>query len=518
MDMSQCRVHPHRRATGSESESRADPASTGPIPVTIARRAITASDPFAAYCLLREAYGSADCFLLESLAGHAGDRGAAVVGFGRLMKLSVSEGRISLTGDENLVKTVTEAMLASEGVAQDERGLSLVDREGFWRIQRALRDGFDVSGATDDGYSFGVFALYGYDAAHYVEQLPSTIPAEDPFPDLIMTLHAGSLVFDLRRRTAAVVAAISSHWDDVDLAEVESLVLRKPSTAVRAAAEPIPRPSAIDDSATLEGFSSAVNRARDHIAAGDIYQVQLGHRIDVTSDIDVLLVYRRLRERNPSPYMCLADFGAFHLISASPEMFVRIAGSSLTMRPIAGTAHRAGNPDVDAERVARLLDDDKERAEHVMLVDLCRNDLGRVAVPGTVAVEALMTVERYSHVFHLVSTTVAEKLSDCDAFDVIRAAFPAGTMTGAPKIRAMEIIEDLETVRRGGYAGAFGLLDFGGYTNTALCIRTIFGQGNRFMLQASSGIVADSTAGREWTETLAKLNALFWAVTDEELL
>jgi anthranilate/para-aminobenzoate synthase component I len=244
----------------------------------------------------------------------------------------------------------------------------------------------------------------------------------------------------------------------------------------------------------------------------------LGHELVIDSEADELIVYQRLRQRNPSPYMSFVDLGDMALISASPELFLRIAGDDMVMRPIAGTAPRTGVPAVDELRVQELCADAKEIAEHVMLIDLCRNDLGRVAQIGTVEVDEYMVVENFSHVFHLVSNVIAKKAEQFDAYDVIQATFPAGTMTGAPKVRAMEIIESLETSRRGGYAGAFGLLDFGGFVNTGLTIRSIFHSAAGYHLRASGGVVADSTPAGEWRETLAKLSATYWAVTNRELL
>ena len=260
-----------------------------------------------------------------------------------------------------------------------------------------------------------------------------------------------------------------------------------------------------------------VARAKEHIAAGDIYQVQLGHEISIESDVDPVDVYRRLRDRNPSPYMFLARLAGQDIIGASPELFLRVSGDLATLRPIAGTIGRGATRDEDGCRARRLQTDPKEQAEHLMLVDLCRNDLGRVCRPGTLQVDEYLVPEQYSHLIHLVSNVVARVRTECDAFDVLTAAFPAGTMTGAPKVRAMEIIESMETARRGVYAGAIGVIDFGGYVNTALAIRTAVRANGRYRLRASAGIVADSVPANEWRETIHKLNATYWAVTGKEL-
>jgi anthranilate synthase component 1 len=254
--------------------------------------------------------------------------------------------------------------------------------------------------------------------------------------------------------------------------------------------------------------------ALEHIHAGDIYQVQLGHPIHVGAPRRDLDVYRRLRAINPSPYMAFLPLGDLAVISGSPELHVRVDHDELTMRPIAGTARKTADAIENTASVAWLKQDAKEAAEHIMLVDLCRNDLGRVAVPGSVAVGGLMNVEEYSHVYHLVSTVTAKLEQGFDAYDVIRATFPAGTVTGAPKIRAMEIIEALEKSRRGIYAGVFGVLGFGGFTNLALSLRTIVATADGYSARASAGIVVDSAPDSEWLETLAKMGSTIRAITN----
>ena len=246
--------------------------------------------------------------------------------------------------------------------------------------------------------------------------------------------------------------------------------------------------------------------------------MQLGHELTIESDADPVDVYTRLRLRNPSPYMYLAPFAGRTVIGASPELFVRKEGDLLTMRPIAGTLPCGTDPGEAARQAAALRADPKEIAEHVMLVDLCRNDIGRVCRRDTLDAPDMLRTERYTRVLHLVSTVTGRIEPDTDVFDVIAALFPAGTMTGAPKIRAMEIIEALETRRRGLYAGAVGIIGHRGHLNLALCIRTLVHDGGAYRTRASAGIVADSDPDREWTETLAKCSAAHWAVTGEELL
>ncbi|MCZ0987171.1 anthranilate synthase component I family protein [Streptomyces diastatochromogenes] len=278
-----------------------------------------------------------------------------------------------------------------------------------------------------------------------------------------------------------------------------------------------PVPHAVHDSTDEETFLGNVARCLGHIRVGDIYQIQIGHRIDVTTDLAPLDVYRRLRHRNPSPHMYLVPRGGATLIGASPEVLFATRGDRIVMRPIAGTTRAAATRPSTAPHRGTA-GQREERAEHVMLVDLCRNDIGRVSRPGTLAVERLMTVETYSHVFHLVSSVEGRLAPGEDTWSALRATFPAGTVTGAPKIRAMEIIEELESEPRRMYAGAVGLVDVRGWSRLALCIRTVAHDGTTYSTQACAGIVADSDPHAEWRETLHKMGAAYWALTGEELL
>jgi anthranilate synthase component 1 len=281
----------------------------------------------------------------------------------------------------------------------------------------------------------------------------------------------------------------------------------------------LPRPTtprSMTDSCTSVEFINAAQACLEHISAGDIYQIQLGHELRITSDADPFDVYRRLRIINPSPYMSFAPIGSGTVIGASPELFVRKHGAKVTMRPIAGTKRRTGDPEQDALNWQYLVNDEKERAEHIMLIDLCRNDIGRVCVAGTLNVDEQMIVEQYSHVFHLVSNVQADLSPEFDIFDLIRATFPAGTMTGAPKVRAMELIESFETSRRGLYAGALGMISLNGDAVLSLTIRTAVHDDGVYSIRASAGVVADSTPEAEWQETLHKLAAGYIAITGED--
>lgn len=455
--------------------------------VSTERRALPAADPLTTYLALAEPFGTDEVYLLESPSGPETDCRHAVVGFGVLLTLSVFGDEVRLTG----VPAVVEAVRSRISLPFDD----------LWELLRQAQS------ALPPLPDFGFLSFFGYDTAHYVEQLPRTIARNHEEPDVCVVLHQGRIRFDLTTGAAELVVHHSDLWPRLE----PDAVLDALQDAPEVPAPPLPPAECVDET-DEPSFHRNVRRALDHIAIGDIYQVQIGHELRITSQLAPIDVYRRLRERNPSPYMYLAQFAGHTVIGASPELFVRYDGDVATMRPIAGTIPLDAGP----EAAARLRADPKEIAEHVMLVDLCRNDIGRVCDRDTLDVPDMLVVDRYSHVAHLVST-VTGQVSDVDAYEVVRALFPSGTMTGAPKIRAMEIIESIETSRRGIYAGALGLIDFDGTLNLALCIRSLTHTGTTYRTRASAGVVADSDPGKEWRETLAKMSAAYWAVTGKEL-
>ncbi|MEW5941355.1 MAG: anthranilate synthase component I family protein, partial [Chloroflexota bacterium] len=276
-------------------------------------------------------------------------------------------------------------------------------------------------------------------------------------------------------------------------------------------------PSKIKASHTQGTYEDMVRTAKEHIAAGDIFQVVLSQRFTRETNVEPFDVYRAVRRLNPSPYMFFFDFGTvdgepLYLVGSSPEMFVRLEGNTASLRPIAGTRPRGKDNAADSALADELLADPKERAEHVMLVDLGRNDLGRVCEYGTVRVSDFFTIEKYSHVMHIVSHVEGKLRPELTAFDLVRAAFPAGTVSGAPKVRAMEIIADLEPDARGAYAGMVGYFGFDGAMDTCLAIRTMVGRGNTVSVQAGAGIVADSNPTAEFQETVNKASAMLKAI------
>ncbi|MCV2458633.1 anthranilate synthase component I family protein [Streptomyces sp. ICN988] len=495
------------------------------VTVTVRRTRCAAPRPLAAYRALAARFGRDQVYLLESAGGPAYDSRRSLVGFRALLTVTVTRGRVEATGVPALADLATRAMRRGLGLPATDGGpLHLPAPGALWTALRALHAAFitDERGAPDG--DFGFLAFLGYDTAHYIEDLPRRIPQEEELPDLSLALFQGCLSYAAESHPAEqphaeLVLADAPGWPSPDAEAVRhALTLGAPAPADEPACPDVPPPARVRDSTTPERFRADARQALAHLRAGDVYQVQLGHELTIESDADPVDVYTRLRLRNPSPYMYLAPFAGRTVIGASPELFVREEGDLLTMRPIAGTLPCGTDPGEAARQAAALRADPKEIAEHVMLVDLCRNDIGRVCRRDTLDAPDMLRTERYTRVLHLVSTVTGRIEPDTDVFDVIAALFPAGTMTGAPKIRAMEIIEALETRRRGLYAGAVGIIGHRGHLNLALCIRTLVHDGGAYRTRASAGIVADSDPDREWTETLAKCSAAHWAVTGEELL
>ncbi|MHB8767118.1 MAG: anthranilate synthase component I family protein, partial [Deferrisomatales bacterium] len=359
--------------------------------------------------------------------------------------------------------------------------------------------------------SGGLVGYLGYGAARLFERLPPR--GHDPLglPDLRLFAPRKLLAFDNVRQTLSVIALARPDRDGYDQAqaEIDEILgrLRRPlpEAAVFPAVGPAPTLTPV---LPRERFEAMVREAREAIHAGEAIQVVLSQAFEGETSLDPFTAYRALRALNPSPYLFHLALGEEVLVGASPEVMVRVEGGRALVRPIAGTRPRGATTREDLALEAELLADHKERAEHVMLVDLGRNDLGRVARPGAVRLEESFAVERYSHVMHLVSTVSAELRDGVDGLDVLAATFPAGTVSGAPKVRAMELIAGLEPRERGVYAGAVGYLGFDGNLDTCITIRTLVFHGGAVCLQAGAGIVADSDPAREYEETLHKSGAL----------
>ena len=358
----------------------------------------------------------------------------------------------------------------------------------------------------------GAVGYLGYDMVRFVENLPALKPAEIGTWDCSFLITENLLIFDNMRQKIKVVSNV--HLGDFEdparaydraVAAIDGLVSRLRNE--RPALPEVPRQAdggELWSNVTRAQFETAVERCKEYVRAGDVIQVVLSQRFSGDLDVDPFDIYRALRVVNPSPYMFYLQFDETRVIGASPEVLVRKEGRRVEVRPIAGTRPRGGTLEEDLRLEEELLADPKERAEHIVLVDLGRNDLGRVCATGSVHVDELMVVERYSHVMHIVSNVSGELLPGRDALDVFRAAFPAGTLSGAPKIRAMEIIEELEPCRREIYGGAVGYLSFTGNMDLAIAIRTMVTHAGRVHLQAGAGIVADSDPAAEFEETVNK--------------
>ncbi|RJO61892.1 MAG: anthranilate synthase component I [Dehalococcoidia bacterium] len=371
----------------------------------------------------------------------------------------------------------------------------------------------------------GAVGYLSYETATRFENLPS--PAKDPLglPEALFMFTDTLLIFDHVTHKIKVLSHVHL-GGDIEVAyrqavnRIDELVERLnqplPSEQSGKTSAPDVSDAQPDSNFTREEFETAVGKAKDYITAGEAIQVVLSQRISQPTDASPFAIYRALRSINPSPYMFFLDCKDFHIIGASPEILVRVEDGAVMTRPLAGTRPRGSTPAEDSRLEQELRSDEKESAEHIMLVDLGRNDIGRVSQPGSIEVSDLMNVERYSHVMHLVTHVQGKLSEDLTAFDALRACFPAGTVSGAPKIRAMQIIAELEPEKRGPYAGAAGYFSYSGNMDMAIAIRTMVMTKGVAYIQAGCGIVYDSVPEREYQETLNKAQALLRAVKQAE--
>jgi anthranilate synthase component 1 len=367
----------------------------------------------------------------------------------------------------------------------------------------------------------GLVGYFGYDTIRYIEPKLAHCPNPDKHetPDILLMLSDKLVVFDnLSSRMFLIVhvdPATENAWQDgqqqLDELEAKLNSVRLERTA-RSAQKTVSEQDFTSEF-TQQGFEAAVEKARQYIIDGDAMQIVLSQRLSIPYRSAPIDLYRALRSLNPSPYLYYLNLGDHHVVGSSPEILVRLEDEAVTVRPIAGTRPRGKTPEHDLELERELLSDPKELAEHLMLIDLGRNDAGRVSQVGSVELTEKMIVERYSHVMHIVSNVEGRIKPELSAFDVLRATFPAGTVSGAPKIRAMEIIDELEPVKRGIYSGAVGYISWSGNMDTAIAIRTAVIKDEQLYIQAGAGIVYDSVPANEWAETMNKGRAIFRAVT-----
>ena len=450
--------------------------------------------PVTAYMKIREKPFS---FLLESAEG------------------SEKWGRYSFIGylPHMTVLSRNGEMEVTEGDAKHVLGQVRNPLHELRKIGRRFRP---VSVPDLPPFQGGLVGFFNYEVIRTWEGLPGLRSLDGGMPEALFTVSRRMIIFDHRtHRITAVVFAFLKEGDDLERCygracrEVEEIMeeLGRPLDSVPTQ-DPV-RLAGLSPNITREQFKDSVQKAKAYIEAGEVIQIVLSQRFSGEMEGDSFTLYRNLRSVNPSPYMFYLNFAEIRLIGSSPEILVRLTGGRIELRPIAGTKPRGGTPEEDLDLERELLSDPKEQAEHIMLVDLGRNDAGRVAMPGSVTVPKLMEVERYSHVMHIVSRVEALLKQDKDAFDLFMAAFPAGTVTGAPKIRAMELIADLEPSGRGPYAGGVGYFAFNGNMDFCITIRTMVLWRNQLSIQVGAGIVADSTPEGEYQETLKKAGAVF---------
>ena len=432
-------------------------------------------------------------YLLESVVG--GER------FGRYSFIGLpAQQRIVVRGN-------TTTVLNGDAVIEQSEGNPLDFVRAYLKRYRAA----PLPPALQR-FPGGLVGYFGYDTVRYVEKKLASLPEKpDPIgaPDIVLLQSEEIAIVDnLAGKLYFVVYADPGVADSLELAQSR---LRELLAGLR---EPVKIPehgpvAAHEPRSGIgeEAFLNAVARSKQYILDGDIMQVQISQRLSRRFEGDPLALYRSLRTLNPSPYMFFFDLGDLQIVGASPEILVRLEGGKVTLRPIAGTRRRGATPGEDAALAEELLADPKERAEHVMLIDLGRNDVGRIAQTGSVRVTENMIVERYSHVMHIVSNVDGNLKPGLDAVEVLKASFPAGTVTGTPKVRAMEIIHELEPVKRGIYAGAVGYLGYHGDMDVAIAIRTGVIKDGQLHVQAAAGIVADSVPQSEWNETNMKARA-----------
>ena len=473
-------------------------------PQLVARELVADTQtPVSAY--LRLASGSRNTFLLESVEG------------GEI------RGRFSIIG------------LAPDLVWRCRGSVAEINRDpagtgGFVADDKApiesLRALMAESAMADTGalptMAAGLFGYFGYDMIRHIEKIPDANPTVIDTPDSMLVRPSLIAIFDrLKDSITLVVQVRPAEWNDAAAAwnVAQSLI----SNALKALDAPMPPTEAGGAQAVLptpqsnitqQDFLAMVDTAKDHIRAGDIFQVVLSQRFSIPFHLPAINLYRSLRRLNPSPFLFFFDFDDLAIVGSSPEILVRLRDDVVTIRPIAGTRKRGATPEQDAANAADLMDDVKERAEHLMLLDLGRNDVGRVSKPGSVRVKSNYEVEYYSHVMHIASQVEGEIRPDLDAVDAMIAGFPAGTVSGAPKIRAMQIIDDLEPDRRGVYSGAIGYISAAGDLDTCIALRTALVKDGQLHIQAGAGIVYDSDPQAEFEETQNKAMALIRAAGD----
>ena len=464
------------------------------------------STAFGVYLNLLKQFCSRELFLLESMGPSSIDTRVSLIGINPVLNIEVFDCIISISGNQQLLKKIQLIYSGELLVDANTHRLKyqLTSRNAVWDFLRLLDTQFQM---VEDGVL--AFSAFSYNTIHFIEDISGYIQGD--VPDIYFTCYSTYIEFEDDRVMLHEYGFIGAKC--IGLPEIIScLSLNAVTPSVFANL-----PFSVNRETLKDSYLKKAEVALQHVQVGDVYQIQIGQKISIKSDISALEVYARLRTLNPSPYMYLFDYGDLKVIGASPELFIYMKDQEVMMRPIAGTLGKLLVPTKE-KATTDFYANPKEIAEHMMLVDLCRNDLCKVSRPKSLSVDELMSVEEYSHVYHMVSTAKSLAKNGIDKYDVIQASFPAGTMTGTPKIRAIELIASIEDSGRGLYAGALGVIGLGAnYINTALCIRTAIERNHIFSLRASAGIVSDSIVESEYAETLQKMGSVFKAITNEEI-
>jgi len=451
--------------------------------------------PVTAYLKLKDKGYS---FLLESAEGGEKWGRYSFIGCTPILIITYQDERVKISGPED--KDIYERV-----------------NDPLPLLRETLRE-FHLAQLSDlPRFQGGLIGYFSYDIVRCFERLPNISIKDLSIPEAVFVLPKTLIIFDHVKHTVKIVSFVDLRKERGLKKAYEGAIssIEKNISQLRSPLNYGPKAisiSTISSNFSKESFMSAVDRIRSYIFSGDAIQVVLSQRLSTKIDGDDFSIYRALRSINPSPYMFYLNFDKLKLIGSSPEILVRLEGDLITLRPIAGTRPRGRDENEDLALEEELLNDPKERAEHIMLVDLGRNDVGRVSRPGTVRVTDLMVIERYSHVMHIVSNVTGRLQEGRDAFDVLKACFPAGTVSGAPKIRAMEIIEEFEPTRRGPYAGAVGYFSLSGDMDFCITIRTVVVWEDMLHVQVGAGIVADSVPEREYEETMNKAKAMLKAI------
>jgi anthranilate synthase component 1 len=429
-------------------------------------------------------------------------------------------GRFSFLGDNPFMKI--EAFANSVIVTEGDTPREYIADDPLKELEKLLERYRAVHLAELPRFCGGAVGYAGYDVIRYAENLPNAPEDDRKVPDMAFAFFDRMIIFDHIRKTILVVCHADANSEDLQneydraAARVDELCqqLQETTSDIQPADVSIGGEPTLEYQSNFEQkeFEQAVENCKEYIKAGDIFQVVISQRLKLETTSKPLSIYRALRVVNPSPFMFLLKTSGMHLVGASPEIMVRAEDGEITIRPLAGTRKRGATPAEDQALANELLADEKERAEHVMLVDLARNDVGRIAKYGSVTLNDVMVVERYSHVMHITSNVYGQLRDGLSALDSLRAGLPAGTVSGAPKVRAMQIIDEQERHRRGPYAGAVGYIDFTGNMDTCIALRTLVMQDQTVYVQAGAGIVADSVPESEYHETLNKAKGLLRAI------